>query len=315
MLILPQLTFGSQLKIPFSTVLYPGTGSTQTITTNLDQDLVWIKQRDFATQDHYLNDTERGSLKYLRSNLTDAEATANAPVSAFNSDGFDLAVTSLGNNGAANYVAWSFRKDPGFFDIQSITSPPSGIITVNHSLGTVPGCIIYKRLNVSEDWFVYHRSLNGGSTPEDYYVNLNNNSPEVSNTAVWNSYAPTSSDFQLGNLNDPGTYIAYIFGHETATNGRIKCTGFTTAGSANDVVTLGWKPQFLMIRKVNDTTNNWFLLDAARSNFGRDLFADKPQAEGTFSFIEITNTGFIWKGDAGTGREYIVVAIREGVSG
>ena len=62
----------------FATRLYRGTGSAQSITTDIDLGgeggLVWIKQRD-ATRDHYLFDTARGVYKYIRTNVTDAEGS------------------------------------------------------------------------------------------------------------------------------------------------------------------------------------------------------------------------------------------------
>ena len=78
----------------FSTYLYEGDASgqganAQSITNNIDLSgeggLTWIKNRDSGGSDawsHYWFDTERGATKYLRSNLTTAEATSNNSLSA-----------------------------------------------------------------------------------------------------------------------------------------------------------------------------------------------------------------------------------------
>ena len=62
----------------FSTHVYTGTGATQTITNGIDLagegGLVWSKCRSHADR-HVLIDTERGRLKYLRSDSGAAEAT------------------------------------------------------------------------------------------------------------------------------------------------------------------------------------------------------------------------------------------------
>ena len=61
----------------FSTYLYDGNGSTQTITNGIDLDgeggLVWIKSRT-GTSDHWLSDSERAyTTRFLRTNRTNAE--------------------------------------------------------------------------------------------------------------------------------------------------------------------------------------------------------------------------------------------------
>ena len=75
----------------FSTFLYKGTGSSQTISTGIDQSgkgaLTWIKERS-GTQDNILVDSERGPTKRLVSNGSGAQSTDNSVVSAFNSSGF-----------------------------------------------------------------------------------------------------------------------------------------------------------------------------------------------------------------------------------
>ena len=80
----------------FSTYLYDGNGSTQTITNGIDLvgegGLVWIKQRD-GSAIHGLVDTERGRTVYLDTNSVRANRTTNGPtydLTSFNSDGFSL---------------------------------------------------------------------------------------------------------------------------------------------------------------------------------------------------------------------------------
>jgi hypothetical protein len=64
---------GAYIEDVFSTYLYTGNGSTQTITNGIDLagegGLVWIKRRDGADS-HAIGDTARGSQKLIRSNTT-----------------------------------------------------------------------------------------------------------------------------------------------------------------------------------------------------------------------------------------------------
>ena len=109
----------------FSTFLYKGTGANQTITNNIDLSgeggLVWLKSRSSA-ESNILTDSERGVTKLLNSNNTTAEAS-NSDISAFNNNGFSLQYTyGSTNTNSTDYVSWTFRKAPKFFDVQKFTA-------------------------------------------------------------------------------------------------------------------------------------------------------------------------------------------------
>ena len=77
----------------FSTYLYKGTQSNQTINNGIDLSgeggLTWIKTR--ANGRHALIDTERGAGRMLASNETSASTAEDlSSLSAFNSNGFSL---------------------------------------------------------------------------------------------------------------------------------------------------------------------------------------------------------------------------------
>jgi len=117
------------IEAVFSTWLYTGNGSTQTITNGIDLStkggLVWMKGRSGAT-DHALYDTTRGATKDLVSNSTAAETTQSTGLTAFNTTGFAIGTLAKINTNAATYVSWSFRKQPKFFDIVTFTAPGVG---------------------------------------------------------------------------------------------------------------------------------------------------------------------------------------------
>ena len=130
----------------FSTYLYTGNGTTQTITNGIDLStkggLVWIKDR-VATPPHLLIDTIRGGNKFVSSNTTTAQTTTSI-ISAFNTTGFSLtADTVVGdwNWSGDNYASWTFRKQPKFFDIVTYTGNATNR-RISHSLGSTPGFII-----------------------------------------------------------------------------------------------------------------------------------------------------------------------------
>ena len=77
----------------FQCVTYTGNGSSRTISypnadSDLDADLIWIKQRDGDATSQTIFDTVRGAQKAIFTNNTNAEATRTDAVSAFDTDDF-----------------------------------------------------------------------------------------------------------------------------------------------------------------------------------------------------------------------------------
>ena len=299
----------------FSTYLYEGNGSTQTITNGIDLSgeggLIWFKRRD-AVGNNTLTDTVDN--KRLITDNTNAQ-NSNALVSSFNSDGFSLNTSLTPNQSGSDYCSWTFRKAPGFFDVVTYTGTGANR-SIAHSLGSVPGCILIKCLSRSgDDWIVYHRSL--GNTK---FLNLNQTYAASTDPAAWNSSTPTSTVFYLGDkgqVNDLNqSYVAYIFAHDDQSFGEdedesiIKCGTFTGTGSVN----VGWEPQWLLI-KPQTLTYNWEVYDNMRGTPGPGNSASialKPNssnAELGQSGIKFEPKGF-YQSTFGSGAPCIYIAIR-----
>jgi hypothetical protein len=285
----------------FSTYLYTGNGSTQTITNDIDLagegGLVWIKQRDLG-RDHVLYDTSRGASNALTTNSTAAQATGFGGVSAFSSTGFTLNnFASEANALNGTYASWTFRKAPKFFDVVTYTGNGS-TQNIAHNLGSVPGCIIVKQTNGARDWPVYHRGIDA-TNPSHYKIPLNKTEARANEANIWNDTEPTSTHFTVGNDGETGgdgnTYVAYLFAHDAGgfgdagTDNVISCGSYLSDGSGGDVeVDLGWEPQFVLI-KSTASGRNWFLLDNMRGipNGGvpNYLYANSSIAENGAGFL------------------------------
>ena len=302
----------------FQTYLYTGNGSTQTITNGINLSgkggLVWLKERSPNTADHNLVDTVRGVTSLLFSNLSNAAQIGGSPLDSFSSTGF--VTNANGNSTNSLYATWTFREQPKFFDIVTYTGNGLSSQVISHNLGSVPGCIIVKNLTSgARDWEVFHRSL--GATKS---IQLNLTSAATTSIDYWNNTAPTSTQFTVGGNNtvntDTHNYVAYLFAHDaggfgaSGTENVISCGGFTHAG-ANAVQTLGYEPQFLLIKKVNDV-GDWKIVDTMRgwSVAGPDLnlYPNTSGAEVDSGMYNPVATGFDW-GQNGT---FIYIAIRRG---
>jgi hypothetical protein len=302
----------------FSTYLFTGNGGAQTITNDIDLSgkggLVWYKKRS-EVGNNRLFDTAREQ-KELISNSTAAQLDWTG-YWQFNADGFSFLQAGLGNDNDRTLVSWTFREQPKFFDVVTYTGTGSAR-TITHNLGSVPGCIFVKRTNTTADWQVYHRSL----TNTQYLV-LNSTATVATGATRWNSTTPTSTEFSLGTdatVNaSGGTYVAYIFAHDAGGFGDggadnvISCGSFTTDGSGNATVTLGYEPQWVLIKEsVAASSYGWLMLDNMRgwSMSGDNyLSANLNNAESAFGGGNPTATGFV-SPTLVASSTYIYIAIR-----
>lgn len=314
----------------FSTYLYTGNGSTQTITNGIDLSgkggLVWIKSRSNAL-DHNLVDTERGITKFLESNTTNAQGTDLQLFDSFNSNGFSIDLDATINTNNATYTSWTFRKQAKFFDVVTWSGNSTAGRTIPHNLGSVPGCIIVKCTSNITDWAVYHRSLSSAANA----LQLNTTGAQITATTYWNSTAPTSSVFTVGADNDVNatgrTYVAYLFAHDAGgfgpnnTDNVITCGSYTGNGSATGpTITLGYEPQFLIIKNITAAAS-WFMFDNMRGMpVGYSdpyLLPNTSAAEATgIDYVEPLATGFQLKvanaNVNASANTYIYIAVRRG---
>jgi len=324
----------SYIEDVYSTYLYAGVGASYTITNGINLSgnggLVWIKQRDGGfNYGHILVDSVRGVNKYLSSNTTAAQTTESVPpVSAFDTTGFSLAAptsTGAANTDAVNYASWTFQEQTKFFDIVTWSGNNTYGRTIPHNLGSVPGCIIVKCTSIgATNWCVYHRGL---TTPTDQGLYLNA-TDAAGDVAFWAYTAPTSTVFSLSasdQVNATGsTYVAYVFAHNaggfgaSGTDNVISCGSYTGTGAVGNTITIGYEPQWLLVKKTSGT-GDWFLMDNMRG-FSEtntcELFPNSSAAEDTAFFATPTATGFKLQSTStyinGSGSTYIYIAIRRG---
>lgn len=301
----------------FSAYTRTGTGASQVTTTNIDMTqgyMLWSKGRSGAT-DHAIYDSSRGVTKDLVSNTTAAETTQAQGLTAVSSTGHTMGTLAKVNTSTATYVDLVFRKAPKFFDVVTWTGNATNR-TISHSLGQEVGLIFVKRTDSAADWQVYHRSL-----VNTEYMVLNSTAAKATGATRWNSTTPTTSVFSVGtdaSVNaSGGTYVAYLFAHDTGTDGIVQCGSYVGNGTATGpTVTLGWEPQYVMI-KAASAGGSWRIVDSARGmvvgGIDLDLRANTSDAEYSIEqWVTPTATGFNTAGgnNNNTGVTYIYLAIR-----
>jgi len=263
----------------FETVLYTGTGSTQSITSlDFQPDWVWGKTRN-DTQDHQIIDSVRGATKLLATNGTAVEFTDTNNLTSFNSNGFTVGSSGGINGSSDTLVTWCWKAggsassnsngsitstvsastDSGF-SIVKWTGNGSNPSTVGHGLGAVPKMIITKRISGdTASWHSYHAGIGNA-----YDIYLNGANAKASDTS-WNSTTPTSSVFTVNgaNVNVSGApYIAYCFAD---VKGFSKFGSYVGNGNADGTfVYTGFSPAFVIVKRT-DAVESWFLYDNKRN--------------------------------------------------
>jgi hypothetical protein len=324
----------------FSTWLYTGTGATQTLPVGVNVNgfggLELIKSR---SQDASSNPTGAAGrwFAFSKQNATSTElafydgGTATTGVGTvvtaplwFLPGGNNLISGDGINTNGATYASWTFRKQPKFFDVVTYSGNSVSGRQISHSLGSTPGCILVKVTGNTGSWFVWHRSMGGNN----FYQTLNSTDPRTNGGApYWNNTAPTSTVFTVGNdsdINQTGrTYVAYLFAHDaggfgpTETDNVISCGSFTTDGSGNATVNLGYEPQWVMVKDILNF-QSWYIEDNMRAfnlTSRAILFPNLANAEatGASAYLAPNATGFAAvNGQLNASATYIYIAIRRG---
>ena len=329
----------------FSTVTYEATQANQYIGgTGFQPDFIWFKNRTRSSP-HRLVDAVRGLPNMLMTNTTGVEATAAADgtmvrtVTGFAPDGFTLGVDDGGyrvnSSTGDDIVAWSWdmggttasntsgsitssvRANTAYGQsIVSYTGTGSAA-TIGHGLASAPNLIISKKRDAAASWMVYHSAL--GATK---YILLSSSNAEGTSNGPWNDTNPTSTVYSVrdsGGVNTSGaSYIAYCFSDVANYSkfGSYSGNGSTTG----PVVTLGFSPAFVMIKRTDTGGNGWVMLDNTRNpfgNFDNHLEANTSAAEtdNTGDGVMPSSTGFqltnTYAGMNASGGTYIYAAFAD----
>ena len=299
----------------FNTVLWDGTGSSQSITgVGFNPEFIITKNRDLAVGANVF-DVIRDNFT-LYTSLTNAEDnfSGSIDISSANTDGFDLIGDSSSfNSNGKRYVAWCWKAGGAAvsvangigtssitqsanvaagFSITNYTGSVTGANkTIPHGLSTAPSMVIIKDRDWEvPNWFIWHQGLSGG----DYYLTFTT-AAQTQNSAVFSS-APTSSVVNLGIDSGVGDrtdrYIAYCFA-EVA--GFSKISSYVGNNGNPITIDVGFEPAFIMIKNTNTAGPGWNMYDNKRldSTSGYNIFANSSNAEADYSSLfQMTSSGF-----------------------
>ena len=300
----------------FNTVLYTGTGATQSITgVGFQPDWTWVKRRSGA-QEPSVTDSVRGVNAQLRPASTAAESAQTDALTSFDADGFTLGADAT--NRSYNYytdahVAWNWKaggtavsNTNGSITSQVSAAPDAGMsiatwtgnqiagATVGHGLSQAPEMYIVKARGAAASWAVYHSAL--GATK---WLLVNSTQAATTSSQEWNNTEPTSTVVSLGtssaNSNQSTTYVGYFF---HSVDGFSKVGSMELNNNADGTfVYLGFRPALVIAKRI-DGIGDWNIFDSTRDAFNDGdldlLQANTSFAESAFaaSPIDLLSNGF-----------------------
>ena len=317
-------------NLHFDGKIYLGSSSAVTVSgLGFQPDWVWVKDRDNANQQVWV-DVVRGAGKFLQSNLANAQVdNASQSISAFTSDGFTTGTANPANESASTtkgFMSWNWKagnssgsansdgslastvsvNTTAGISIVKYTGNGSSGATVGHGLGAKPKVIILKSYENGQQWAAYWEAL--GATK---YMRFNTTNGEATSSARWNNTEPTTSVFTIGNDGEVNTntedHIAYCFAEKKGFSKFGKYTGNGADGSStNNFIYTGFKPKWVMVKRSNDSGQQWTICDSVRSptNVADSmewLFAESSGAETDEDLPYLLSNGFMPR----TGHTYM----------
>lgn len=274
-------------SLHFNSKAYVGNGGTQSITgIGFQPDFIWLKNRDH-TDWHWWNDSVRGVTKTIHSNVSNAESTQAAGITAFDSDGFTVGADGSTNRNSEDLIAWNWKggttsglsggnitptaysyNATAGFGVYKYTGNGSSDQTIPHGLGKKPAMVFYKRLDSGTNWVVQSH----------YFGNrvqlvLNGADGIATDSRLGASSSWDATNFNVGtygDMNNNGSpHVAYVF---TNIKGYQKIGLYKGNGNGSGTfVYTGFRPRFLLVKRANVTGQDWPMFDnALDSNNPRD---------------------------------------------
>lgn len=310
---------GPTHKRLFSADLYTGTDNIDDITVINNIDLLnadgiqFFKNIDADALPTFF-DGKYGSSKriYWIVNATGIPGTQAFDIGSWTSKGFTVTTNDDNlNKVGERVIVHTFRKAPKFFDHQIGVTVISEDNTISFAgLGEIGMLLCLDA--TGEDFYVWHRSLTSSKL-----LLLNTNAAEATLGAL--TVDGTDVTLHASEIATPIAVDVMAFAHDASTNGQILCGSYTGNGSTTGpVVTLGWVPKLIWLKRAIGGTGDWYALDTVRgiSESGADAVTklNLRAADVSVNILKLNSTGFqITSSDSNVntnGDTYIYMAVR-----
>jgi len=247
--------------------------------SELSPDFVWIKNRN-GSYNNLLFDAVRGVTNYLESNSTNNEDSSSSSLTSFDSNGFTLGTNvHVNRDSGYTYAAWAWdagsstvsntdgsiasqvRANPsaGFSIVSFTASGSAGSDSCGHGLNAVPGMVIIKRRDASDNWFTWHSSF---SNAQRNFILLDSTAAiTLSTNDSWGAGMTSSVIGFRSQGTAVGNMIAYCF---APVEGYSAMGSYTGTGTSGIFVHTGMSPSWIIIKDTTNNGTNWLIFDSER---------------------------------------------------
>tara|TARA_R100000742_G_C4259624_1_gene77437 strand:- start:45 stop:1103 length:1059 start_codon:yes stop_codon:yes gene_type:complete len=315
----------------FQTHLWTGDGNDDRNITfdgnsDMQPDLFVFNRRPVAASVSWVDST-RGVTAELFPGSSDAETTVTNRFQAFQSDGFQAGTNNDINATSNNtYISWAWKANGGTTTTNDASATSVGSIdsvyqanttagfsivtytgaggnqTIAHGLGAVPTVIFIKRRDDAGDWTIYTATQGN-----EKFLRFNANNALGDQATYFNDTTPTSTVFTVGSAGDvntsSGTHVAYCWKDIQGFSKFGKYQGNDDADGP--FVYLGFRPEFLLIKKTS-TTANWISKTGKvkENNVHTEItYWDISNAENTAQDMDLLSNGFKHRSAEGDGND------------
>ena len=261
-----------------------GNGSTAGPTFDSGFPVDWALRKDSVASggSDWISYQRLLGLGYLRTNTNDAVTTSARAKWDF--------MTGINHTDSSTTYAWMWKRNAGFDCIAYKGHFNSQPMTIKHQLSKIPEMAwIKRRTDSGYSWVVYHKGLNGGTNPHQYFMMLNSANAEASSTML--TSAPTSTSISLSGaaaINNAGKdYLMLLF-----SSTDVSKVGSYTGDDSDDgshVIDVGFTPRFLIIKRA-DGSADWKVFDTTNGF----------PTSGTANYLELNTTDARYAGSGVT---------------
>ncbi|MDP6584605.1 MAG: hypothetical protein QF535_08095, partial [Anaerolineales bacterium] len=185
----------------------------------------------------------------------------------------------------------SANTDAGF-SIVSYTGDDTAGSTVGHGLSVTPELLIWKNLDITENFGVFNSYVCTVNSADRLYLNTNNalvTSGEDRIDALSSSVVTFGSN--NSEINNTDDFIMYCF---HSVDGYSKVGSYEGNNNADgSFIYLGFKPAMVVIKEI-DATRDWVMFDNKRNPYNEVTTVLKPNdhsAEGTARNLDFLSNG------------------------
>ena len=322
----------------FNAVTWRGSAADNSISgIGFSPAFVWIKDRTDVTS-HYLFDVNRGALKDLYSNLTNAEYSASQTLKSFDADGFTVGNNTGVNGSADDMVAWCWEGGGTPTATNSAgagATPTAGSVKIDGSnlgsalAGTIPatkisantargfsivgyeatgtaGTIAHGLSAALEFIIIKHRDQAGAGWPVYFGDNtdvmyLGENYATGDDANAWNDTSPTSTVFSVGpNGGDTNNSLggSTIAYCFHSVSSYSKFGSFTGNGGSQ-AIDVGFAVAWVLLKRTN--SSSWAIFDNTRQPANTGVQSLFSNTTGT----ETTNANMVFSGNTFNDNGYV----------